>query len=417
MNRKTNLFYTSGNDSSFLTFSNYTEHMTGVYLSTEHKLFPSRFLCLYSERLNSNFEVEKKNLIKNYLVGYYENKLAFLRDKLIAEGKDPDMNMLYFNYLITALFNYDSSMLYDENGKPSIHIGEISEQDYNGTFADIICTIDSNEIKKGNIVLNNGKDNFSIYEYDKSGNYLYSWYNTTNEGTEEPICPGEYNDVKPLFDKLTDNGVELSNEETDTKQYFIDSEWLSIKMDEDIKKLDIKFNIIIPLYDCVNVNYETNTTMIIENEPIDLVFIDDYAKLVPYGLWTTEYPVELKRDPETKFGQSWSLVIGTQFKPFPNSNYLVTDEYVNDTTKSFSSFAYILSNQNQLIDQIKQYSYICSSLREKVIDLEKKVNTEISDTKIKELEKQITDLRDIILNGEDSAIIKLNKKNKWEISK
>ena len=124
MNRKTNLFYTSGNDSSFLTFSNYTEHMTGVYLSTEHKLFPSRFLCLYSERLNSNFEVEKEILIKNYLVGYYENKLAFLRDNLISKGEDPDKKMLYFNYLIGALQKYDPTCIEE------IHIGEISEQDY-----------------------------------------------------------------------------------------------------------------------------------------------------------------------------------------------------------------------------------------------------------------------------------------------
>jgi hypothetical protein len=340
MNRKTNLFYTSGNDSTFLTFSNYAEHMTGVYLSTEHKLFPSRFLCLYSERLKSNFEEEKKNLIKNYLVGYYENKLAFLRDKLISEGKDPDSKMLYFNYLIEAIKKFDSSAI-SNNGKPSIHIAEITEQDYNGTFADIICTIDSTEVKKGNIVPNIYKDKYEIIEYTGSEKYLYGWYNTTEEGVEESNCPAEYENVEPIFDL--------------DKQYKVDSDLVKLTFDNNEDTHDIKFNIIIPLYDCVNVNYETNTTIIIENEPIDLINQDDYVKLVPYGIWTTQYPIELKRDPETKFGQAWSLVIGTQFKPFPNSNYLVSDDYVSETSKSFSTFAYILSNQNRLIDTIQQY--------------------------------------------------------------
>lgn len=398
MNRKTNLFYTSGNDSSFLTFSNYAEHMTGVYLSTEHKLFPSRFLCLYSEKLDSNFEEEKKNLIKNYLVGYYENKLAFLRDKLISEGKDPDSKMLYFNYLIEAIKKFDSSAI-SNNGKPSIHIAEITEQDYNGTFADIICTIDSTEVKRGNIVPNIYKDKYEIVDYTGSENYLYGWYNTTEEGVEEPNCPVEYENVKPMFDL--------------DKQYKVDSDLVKLTFDNNEDIHDIKFNIIIPLYDCVNVNYETNTTIIIENEPIDLINQDDYVKLVPYGIWTTQYPIELKRDPETKFGQAWSLVIGTQFKPFPNSNYLVSDDYDSETSKSFSTFAYILSNQNRLIDTIQHYSYICNSLKDKVTSLEQQINTSISDSKINELEKQISNLRDIILGAGDSGIIKI--KNKWEI--
>ena len=46
MKRKTNLFYTEGVDSKFLTFSNYTEAMTGNYLSTNIRLFPTMFLCV-----------------------------------------------------------------------------------------------------------------------------------------------------------------------------------------------------------------------------------------------------------------------------------------------------------------------------------------------------------------------------------
>ena len=31
MKRRTNIFYNTGNDSKFLTFSNYTEHLTGNF--------------------------------------------------------------------------------------------------------------------------------------------------------------------------------------------------------------------------------------------------------------------------------------------------------------------------------------------------------------------------------------------------
>jgi hypothetical protein len=51
MKRKTNLFYLSGDESNFLTFSNYGESLTGNFLATNWKMFPSRFLCLYINNL------------------------------------------------------------------------------------------------------------------------------------------------------------------------------------------------------------------------------------------------------------------------------------------------------------------------------------------------------------------------------
>ena len=53
MKRKTNLFYTNGPDSKFITFSNYTESLTGNFLSTDTKLFPDKFLCLKIYNINS----------------------------------------------------------------------------------------------------------------------------------------------------------------------------------------------------------------------------------------------------------------------------------------------------------------------------------------------------------------------------
>ena len=84
MNRKTNIFYLNGNDSKFLTFNNYADSLTGDILATDWKLYPSRFLCIKIDNLN------KADLIKNYLGAYYENKLDFLRDKI-------DETNLYFH--------------------------------------------------------------------------------------------------------------------------------------------------------------------------------------------------------------------------------------------------------------------------------------------------------------------------------
>src|SRR5574344_823456 len=63
MKRKTNLFYKSASqDSSFLTFFNYTESLTANLMSTVNKIYPSTFLCVSMPKLNSrDFAVESYN--------------------------------------------------------------------------------------------------------------------------------------------------------------------------------------------------------------------------------------------------------------------------------------------------------------------------------------------------------------------
>ena len=82
MKRKTNLFYLSGEESNFITFSNYGESLTGNFLATNWKLFPTKFLCFYIPDLDVDDKTyeERKSHFINYLSRYYENKLAFLRD-------------------------------------------------------------------------------------------------------------------------------------------------------------------------------------------------------------------------------------------------------------------------------------------------------------------------------------------------
>ena len=148
--RKTNLFYTSGQDSNFLTFSNYTEAYTGNCLATDWKLYPSKFICLYMPSLLDNegkIDInKKKSFIKDYLISYYENKLAILRDLYslnISENPnnqpdtvneeldiyaDMESNIYSLNWLLEAivLFEKDNDV---ENKATVTFVGDVTELD------------------------------------------------------------------------------------------------------------------------------------------------------------------------------------------------------------------------------------------------------------------------------------------------
>ena len=166
MKRKTNLFYTTGPDSKFITFSNYTESLTGNFLSTDTKIFPSRFIALYIKGLNKD---TKAALIK-YIADYYESKLAVLRDHFDYNKSDIEKSVPPLNYLLEALLrikeitknevvsthsitnNSYVNFIKDGNDTSNLisysdvikfkYISDITEQDYNGTFTDTICNID-----------------------------------------------------------------------------------------------------------------------------------------------------------------------------------------------------------------------------------------------------------------------------------
>lgn len=99
MKRKTNLFYTKGTDSNFITFSNYTESMTGNYLSTDTKLFPSAFICAYIDGLDAS---NRESFI-DYVVARYENKLAFMRDKCVENNYNIEEKIKPLNWLIETI--------------------------------------------------------------------------------------------------------------------------------------------------------------------------------------------------------------------------------------------------------------------------------------------------------------------------
>ena len=380
MKRRTNLFYTGKNidESNFLTFSNYTEHLTGVALATEFKLFPSRFLCFYSEKLNN--KDEKENFIKNYLIAYYENKLAFLRDVCYDEINQeksgatltyPDRQMRYLGYLIKAI------KMFDEHAE-LVYESTITEQDYNGTFTDIICTIDSSSsFNKGydlyeqgvneadNVTIDSSDELFELYS--KS---LYGWKNKQINGDYVWNGPSLFKTVLPKFD----------SDDIDKIVYRRDTSFIitpkSVSETSNFGELaELKFNIVIPLYDVVHFNPATNTIITDEaagaNQLYDLNYVpkttDEHSVNVPYGIWFAGETISLKRADFKKYAPSWSLVIGTQFKPFPNSDYLYQDNQGESKMAGFVTFSQVLSQHNEILNGLIEYKKQLSEY-ESIID-------------------------------------------------
>jgi len=404
MQRKTNLFYTKTDDSNFLTFSNFTEALTGNFLSTDWKVYPSRFLCLYMPKLEEIPEGETKesvkaDFIKNYLVRYYENKLAFLRDFYTEKLQDnlsefdieADVNSLAWLFKCISKF--------DENYQITF-LGEVTEFDFKGTYTDTICIIDSGEGYKQNsnsvqlykMIVNSGDRK----PYDKDLNILYGW------STEE-LEDSEYKNLKPNFEPDSLDEENVSNE------YELYSTYELEEIDED--RNYIKFNVIIPLFDITDINYQTNFNEVDENTTLeenielknytldeetgeiilktDIDYSEKEKRSInnPLGIWFSDEVIELKRDQNSKYAPSWSLVISSQFKPFPYSNkYQNNDITSKDNQQAFATYAKILSSQSTLSNQI-------NNLYTKVTKLEQIVSSLTNNLDIEKLQQQLDDYK------------------------
>ena len=204
MKRKTNLFYNTGQDSKFVTFSNYTEALTGNFLSTNTKLFPSVFLCLDIPSLNTNHEDSKREFIINTLIRLYENKLATLRDNI------NESSILPLSYLLEYLYKYDSNT-------QVTYIGNITEQDYLGAYTDTICTIDTEVFQNATVEINTNIDTNTI----QGESQLYGWWEN-----DMYIGPSIYKNITPLFDVgnsyIYNSGVTIKiNNPNKTTNFFI----------------------------------------------------------------------------------------------------------------------------------------------------------------------------------------------------
>ena len=436
MQRKTNLFYTQNQDSNFLTFSNFTEALTGNFLSTDWKVYPSRFLCLYIPTLVD--EQSKQDFIKNYLVAYYENKLAFLRDYYTKQLNNSnnvkefdiegDINALAWLFETINKYCKDNSTEYEIN-----FIGEVTEFDYKGTYTDSICIIDAsegykegtNQLKTYNINVDSkvnilySDDNENVL--DKS--ILYNW--TTSE-----LANTDYENLNVKLDNNDDN------------TYSIYSEY---ELTTDVTdRTNLRFNVIIPLFDITNIYATSNFNSVEESfskeenleyknyvynestNTLEKVNIDYSSKELrsinnPMGIWFSDEVIELKRDKESKYAPSWSITISSQFKPFPYSGqYLNNDITSTDNQQAFQTYAQILARQSTLNYELSNISSRLTKLEQTVSRLNNLSTQSINeklleyDTVIKELKNWINIYNNLDTIVEEKVNSVLTDKLKWK---
>lgn len=391
MKRSTNLFYTVGSDTNFITFSNYGESLTGNFLSVNTKLFPSHFLCLDIPELDNDEDKTKRGNFIKYIAAYYENKLAFLRDKCVEHDYDVEKKLKPLYYLLEAIEKWC------KQNYSITHIGDITEQNYNGTYTDIICVINASEHYPGAIGIKGpslgGKDDEE--EYDSSTTYLYGW-SVKNANGEIYQGPTDYIGIRPEFDRIenkTGDIIILNTSNTTKKCYYkYNTNIVGLtKQSEntDNIKFDIKFNIIIPLYNVTNIDSTSNTSILAESDSL----IGTYTQNVPLGIWFSgKEPIVLSRQ-DTEYDPSWSLLLSSQFKPFPYSDKSPTEIDSSDKTLAFNTFAEVATRQNKIIDKFEDLSTEMSTLKTEHASILSRLKSIGTIDNIDDLCKQITDLK------------------------
>ena len=396
--RKTNLLYSTyiGEENSFLTFSNYTEAMTGNHLSVNTKMFPSTFLCAYI-----NVRPDNIGSFINTIVGKYENKLAFLRDTFTKDSNiSAEDNIYPLEYLINTLKDFDNEFSIN-------YVGQVTEQDYNGTFCDTMCII-STEDNGGKATISDvtgAKKTVKTVDYNNSYTYLYGWssYNATNNSYIYN-GPSIYSNVTPLFDNNKNN-------ENNSYIYVSSYEHDKLIFTPDTNAKSIEFNCIIPLFDIVNVDPKSNESNITEpsnTEPSDTkpsdtestdakpsnileVDLTSSTCNVPMGIWFSQKfnKITLQRDETSGFWPSWSLVLSSQFKPFPKSPHLQSDTQNVSSTDAFGTFAQILVEQARLTDEHTDIAVNVQALSNRISDVESKINNISTNMSLDALQNKI----------------------------
>ena len=460
MKRRTNLFYKEGPDSKFLTFSNYTEALTGHFLSTYTKLYPSRFLCCYIPDIDNN-----KSVIIEHLIKHYESKLAFLRDHFDGQSRSmANDRLMPLNYLLECL----------NKAVPGFEvraINEITEQDYNGTYTDTICIVNLDSIisarldgdlnKPRNPLLDKIVPTPKVEPTNPCCQAdIDKWYieNSVVTSTDKPTpvptpSPTPTVDDDSSDDDSTDVVVPTTvptsapvpntdlNKSLDIPsrvEYKIDdirnlglygwttselsgTEWSNLVSEFDLKedgknyysllyknfisvtdtgtiKNELTFNCIIPLFDLVDTNYATNNISLTELSKDSQELPATTTINVPYGIWFGN-DIVLKRDNASGFAPSWSLSIASQFKPFPYSKQMPSEARNSEITNSFATFAQVLS-------QIVALSNKVDTLSSQLMD----VNTRIDNINAQTSSQTVLDTVQKTLMGNFKELQEKNQK-------
>ena len=152
----------------------------------------------------------------------------------------------------------------------------------------------------------------------------------------------------------------------------------------------IRFNVVIPLFEITNMNYHANDVMIENNDAntVTLDLRDDaYRKNVPLGIWFADEPIVLKKDLKTGFAQTWSLVISSQFKPFPYAKMQVNQTNDMSNSNAFPTFAMVLSKQNEILEKFNYLESIILSQQEQISNIQAQIKNTVLESNVDNIKK------------------------------
>jgi hypothetical protein len=153
-------------------------------------------------------------------------------------------------------------------------------------------------------------------------------------------------------------------------QYKITSDIDKISITTSNENNNIKFNILIPLYDMVDISVHNDTTVLEENIGIELNNTETYLMNLPLGIWMSENTVELKRNKSTGYAPGWSLLLSSQFKPFPYSQKIPGEITQDSTKEAFATFAQVLIRQNDIMNKMEEMMNCFAYFTERIDGLE-----------------------------------------------
>lgn len=439
---------------------------------------------------NNVYSINKQRLIDE-LVCKYENKLATLRDWCVDNDINQETTLLPLNYLLETISNFEGKKPTELN-IPCI--GDVTEQDWNGTFSDTICVIDTSKYKTGSITSDDTLVTVSTSNLNESKTYLHGWYVTksnynpeldfdedgaiTLSVTDNETVPNalyEYllegqtpdyiqefkrthnisttdtDDFNTYFTYFIPQNEEDMSKYTGTLDAIIEAakleevwkgpssaEFLTPVFDtsdnnytytSSLSKIEydwnndentsLKFNVVIPLFDLVDMNYEMNSTKVEQTTYMTLQPIstpkETMVKNVPHGIWFSGYnPVILNADKNTNTWPSWSLALASQFKPFPSSTYMPS-EITSDSKKlAFSTFAQVLSRQNEIYDQFEKINNNLSYMSNRLTDLESKIGAVLTSYNLDNFRQDIANYKTEINSQVNSLVEKIDDLDlKW----
>ena len=174
--------------------------------------------------------------------------------------------------------------------------------------------------------------------------------------------------------------------------------------------------------DLTNLNTLTNTNTIDESINLTTQIADNNEDKIniPIGIWFADTAVSLKRDSDTGYAPAWSLVLSSQFKPFPYSKQLNSDgvegiQGIAYTEGAYVTFAQVLSRQNEIITNFSKLSSQIANLSKRIEEVDAKVNQLSTSYAIDGIHKEMILFKDQICNLLEQHDIKTDSVLSWDV--